>query len=401
MDFSTRAIHAGQPADPSTGATITPIFQTSTYTQQGLGENKGFEYSRTGNPTRAALETCLASLENATHGLAFASGMAATSAVLSILRPGDHVIAGDDLYGGTYRIFERVLRPMGVDISYVEARDVSAYGHTVTTKTRMIWAESPTNPLLSLVDIKALGKLARTRGLTLVVDNTFATPYLQNPLDLGAHVVVHSTTKYINGHSDVVGGAVLTSDEALYDAIKFYQNAAGGVPGAFDSWLTLRGVKTLAVRMRQHEENAARIAAFLEGHPLVEHVYYPGLASHPDHELAKRQMRGFGGMVSFAFKGEREDVDTFVRNLRVFALAESLGGIESLCCHPATMTHGSIPKEEREKRGITDTLLRLSVGIEGVDDLIADLSQALDAVATSRHARPNETRTKTTVKSKR
>ena len=398
MDFSTRAIHAGQPADPSTGATITPIFQTSTYTQQGLEEHKGYEYSRTGNPTRAALETCLASLENATHGLAFGSGMAATSAVLSILRPGDHVIAGDDLYGGTYRIFERVLRPMGVDFNYVEARDVDAYARAVTPKTRMIWAETPTNPLLSLVDIAALGKLARARGVTLAVDNTFATPYLQTPLDLGAHVVVHSTTKYINGHSDVVGGAVLTSDDALYDAIKFYQNAAGGVPGAFDAWLTLRGVKTLAVRMRQHEENASRVAAFLEGHPLVRRVYYPGLTSHPDHALAKRQMRGFGGMVSFAFEGERGDVDTFVRSLRVFALAESLGGIESLCCHPATMTHGSIPKEEREKRGVTDTLLRLSVGIEGVDDLIADLSQALDTVAATRHAQPNGARTKAAVK---
>ncbi|HEU0025592.1 MAG TPA: cystathionine gamma-synthase [Ktedonobacterales bacterium] len=395
MDFSTRAIHAGQPADPSTGATITPIFQTSTYTQQGLGENKGFEYSRTGNPTRAALETCLASLENATHGLAFASGMAATSAVMSVLRPGDHVIAGDDLYGGSYRIFERVLRPMGVDFSYVTAGDMDAYAGAVTPKTRMIWAETPTNPLLSLVDIAALGKLARARGLTLVVDNTFATPYLQTPLDLGAHVVVHSTTKYINGHSDVIGGAVLTSDDALYDAIKFYQNAAGGVPGAFDAWLTLRGVKTLAVRMRQHEENAGRIATFLESHPLVRRVYYPGLTSHPDHALAKRQMRGFGGMVSFAFEGEREDVDTFVRSLRVFALAESLGGIESLCCHPATMTHGSIPKEEREKRGVTDTLLRLSVGIEGADDLIADLSQALDAVSAARHAqRPDGARAK-------
>ncbi|MDE3229016.1 MAG: PLP-dependent transferase, partial [Chloroflexota bacterium] len=252
--------------------------------------------------------------------------------------------------------------------------------------TRMIWAETPTNPLLSLVDIAALGKLARERGVTLVVDNTFATPYLQTPLDLGAHVVVHSTTKYINGHSDVVGGAVLTSDDALYDEIKFYQNAAGGVPGAFDSWLTLRGVKTLAVRMRQHCENAQRIAEFLEGHPLVKQVYYPGLASHPDHALAARQMRGFGGMVSFAFEGEREDVDVFVRHLRVFALAESLGGIESLCCHPASMTHGSIPREQREARGVTETLLRLSVGIEGADDLIADLAQALDAVAATHAA---------------
>lgn len=394
MDFSTRAIHAGQPADPSTGATITPIFQTSTYTQQGLGENKGYEYSRTHNPTRAALETCLAALENATHGLAFASGMAATSAILSTLRPGDHVIAGDDLYGGSYRIFERVLRPTGVDFTYVEARDTGAYAQAITPKTRMIWAETPTNPLLSLVDIAALGKLARARGLTLVVDNTFATPYLQNPLDLGAHIVVHSTTKYINGHSDVVGGAVLTSDDALYEQIKFYQNAAGGVPGAFDAWLTLRGVKTLAVRMRQHEENARKVTDFLHCHPLVRKVYYPGLTSHPDHALAKRQMRGFGGMVSFAFEGERNDVDTFVRNLRVFALAESLGGIESLCCHPASMTHGSIPKEVREKRGVTDTLLRLSVGIEGADDLIADLRQALDAVASQHPAHTNGARAK-------
>ena len=381
MDFATRAIHAGQPADPSTGATITPIFQTSTYTQQGLGENKGYEYSRTGNPTRAALETCLAALENATHGLAFASGMAATTATLSILRPGDEIIAGDDLYGGTYRAFERVLRPMGVTTRYVSARRIEEYAAAITPSTRMIWAETPTNPLLSLVDIAALGDLARERGVTLVVDNTFATPYLQNPLDLGAQIVVHSTTKYINGHSDVIGGAVLTSDDALYDAIKFYQNAAGGVPSAFDSWLTLRGVKTLPVRMRQHCENAQRIAEFLEGHALVRQVYYPGLASHPDHALAARQMRGFGGMVSFAFEGEREDVDVFVRHLRIFALAESLGGIESLCCHPASMTHGSIPREEREKRGVTETLLRLSVGIEGVDDLIADLAQALDAVA--------------------
>jgi cystathionine beta-lyase/cystathionine gamma-synthase len=315
-----------------------------------------------------------------------------------VLRPGDHVIAGDDLYGGSYRIFERVLRPMGVDFTYAPARDVDAYAKAVTPKTRMIWAETPTNPLLSLVDIAALGKLARARGLTLVVDNTFATPYLQTPLDLGAHVVVHSTTKYINGHSDVIGGAVLTSDDALYDAIKFYQNAAGGVPGAFDAWLTMRGVKTLAVRMRQHVESAQRVAEYLEGRPLVRRVYYPGLASHPDHALAKRQMRGFGGMVSFDFEGEREDVDTFVRNLRIFALAESLGGIESLCCHPASMTHGSIPKEEREKRGVTDTLLRLSVGIEGVDDLIADLSQALDAVAATRRAHPNGARAKTAVR---
>lgn len=380
MEFATRAIHVGQEADPTTGATITPIYQTSTYTQQGLGENKGYEYSRTGNPTRAALEECLASLENASHGLAFASGLAATSAVLSLLRPGQHVIAGDDLYGGTYRIFERVLRPMGVTFDYVPAREVQAYARAIKPETKMIWAETPTNPLLSLVDIQAVASIAREHDIPLVVDNTFATPYLQRPLDLGATIVVHSTTKYINGHSDVVGGAVLTSDDQLYADMKFYQNAAGGVPSAFDSWLVLRGAKTLAVRMRQHCENARRVAEFLAGHPLVRHVYYPGLASHPDHALAKRQMRDFGGMVSFDFAGTRADVDTFVRHLHLFALAESLGGVESLCCHPASMTHGSIPAEEREKRGVTDTLLRLSVGIEDVSDLIADLEQALARV---------------------
>ncbi|WIG58590.1 MAG: Cystathionine gamma-lyase [Ktedonobacterales bacterium] len=393
MDFATRAIHAGQDADPSTGATITPIFQTSTYTQQGLGDNKGFEYSRTHNPTRTALETCLASLENARYGLAFSSGMAATSAVLSVLRPGQHVIAGDDLYGGTYRIFERVLRPMGVDFTYVPAGDVAAYAAAMRPETRMIWLETPTNPLLSLVDIRAVADEAHKRGITVVVDNTFASPYLQKPLDLGADVVTHSTTKYLNGHSDVIGGAVLTSDEQLYQEMKFYQNAAGGVPSPFDSWLVLRGVKTLAVRMRQHCENAMRVAEFLSGHPLVRTVYYPGLASHPDHELAQRQMAGFGGMVSFAFEGTREDVDTFVRHLRLFALAESLGGVESLCCHPASMTHGSIPAEEREKRGVTDTLLRLSVGIEDADDLIADLDQALASVA-AKHAAASSEREK-------
>ncbi len=384
MKFATRAIHAGQEADPATGATITPIYQTSTYTQEGLGEHKGFEYSRTSNPTRAALEACLAALENARYGLAFGSGMAATSAVLSILRPGDHIIAGDDLYGGTYRIFERVIRPMGITIDYVPARETGAYQAALRPETKLIWVETPTNPLLALVDIAAVANIAREHGARLVVDNTFATPYLQRPLDLGAHIVVHSTTKYINGHSDVVGGAVLTSDEQAYTDIKFYQNAAGGVPSPFDSWLVLRGVKTLAVRMRQHCENAMRIAEFLAEHTLVRDIYYPGLPAHPDHELAQRQMAGFGGMVSFAFDGTRADVDTFVRHLKVFALAESLGGVESLCCHPASMTHGSIPTEERERRGVTDTLLRLSVGIEDADDLIADLDQALQAVAATR-----------------
>ena len=385
MEFATRAIHAGQPADPSTGATITPIFQTSTSTQSGLGENKGYEYSRSHNPTRTAHEICLASLENARFGLAFASGMAATTAVLSLLQSGDHLVACDDLYGGTYRLFERVLRKNGLAFDYVPARDPAAYEAAIRPETRMIWIETPTNPLLALVDIQAVAAIARRHQLTLVVDNTFASPYLQQPLALGAHVVVHSTTKYINGHSDVVGGAVLTSDEAIYSAVKFYQNAAGGVPSPFDAWLTLRGVKTLAVRMRQHCANAVRVARFLEAHPRVRRVYYPGLPSHPDHALASRQMRDFGGMVSFAFEGTRADVDTFVRRLRIFALAESLGGVESLCSHPVTMTHGSIPVEERERRGITDTLLRLSVGIEDADDLIADLDQALAGVAGAPH----------------
>jgi cystathionine beta-lyase/cystathionine gamma-synthase len=383
MDFATRAIHAGQPADPGTGATITPIFQTSTYTQAGLGDNKGYEYSRTGNPTRAALEACLASLENARFGLAFASGMAATSAVLSLLKSGDHLVACDDLYGGTYRLFERVLRDNGLAFDYVPARDTAAYERAIRPETKMLWIETPTNPLLTLVDIAGVAAIARRHNLLLAVDNTFASPYLQQPLDLGAHIVVHSTTKYINGHSDVIGGAVLTSDEEVYARVKFYQNAAGGVPSPFDAWLTLRGAKTLAVRMRQHCENAQRVAAFLDGHPRVRQVYYPGLPAHPDHALATRQMRDFGGMVSFDFEGDRADVDTFVRHLRVFSLAESLGGVESLCCHPASMTHGSIPAEERERRGVTETLLRLSVGIEGVDDLIADLDHALAATGRS------------------
>jgi cystathionine beta-lyase/cystathionine gamma-synthase len=390
MDFATRAIHAGQPADPSTGATITPIFQTSTYTQAGLGEHKGYEYSRTHNPTRTALETCLAALENARFGLAFSSGMAATDAVLSLLKSGDHLVACDDLYGGTYRLFERVLRKNGFDFSYVPARDTAAYEAAIQPATKMIWMETPTNPLLTLVDIARVAEIARRRGLTLVVDNTFASPYLQQPLDLGAHVVVHSTTKYINGHSDVIGGAVLTSDEGFHEALKFYQNAAGGVPSPFDAWLTLRGVKTLAVRMRQHCENARRVAEFLVGHPRVRQVYFPGLPSHPDHALAQRQMRDFGGMVSFAFEGTRADVDAFVRRLRIFALGESLGGVESLCCHPATMTHGSIPAAERERRGVTDTLLRLSVGIEGADDLIADLNQALAGAGAAANRRRTE-----------
>jgi cystathionine gamma-lyase len=377
MKFSTRAIHAGQEPDPTTGSVITPIYQTSTYAQAGLGEHKGFEYSRSGNPTRAALEACMASLEEGTYGLAFASGMAAETAILSLLSAGDHLVSCDDTYGGTYRIFERVMRRYNVETSYVAARNVAAYEQAMRPHTKMIWLETPTNPLLDLIDIQSVAALAHQKNLLVVVDNTFASPYFQQPLKLGADIVVHSTTKYINGHSDIIGGALVTSNEEVYQAIKFYQNAAGGVPGPFDSWLTLRGIKTLAVRMRQHEANALAVARFLHEHPRVEKVYYPGLPSHPDHELAKRQMSGFGGMVSFQFKGTYADVAQMVRRFRVFALAESLGGIESLVCHPASMTHGSIPREIREARGLTDTLLRLSVGIEDSEDILSDLEQAL------------------------
>jgi cystathionine gamma-lyase len=377
MKFSTRAIHDGQEPDPTTGSVMTPIYQTSTYAQAGLGENKGFEYSRSGNPTRAALETCIASLEEGAYGLAFASGMAAEMAILSLLSAGDHVISCDDTYGGTYRIFERVMRRYGVEASYVAARNVADYEKAMRPNTKMIWLESPTNPLLGLIDIQKVAAIAHAKNLLVVVDNTFASPYFQQPLKLGADIVVHSTTKYINGHSDVIGGALVTSNEDVYQSIKFYQNAAGGVPGPFDTWLTLRGIKTLAVRMRQHEANALAVAQFLHEHPRVEKVYYPGLPSHPDYELAKRQMSGFGGMVSFQFKGTYGDVAQMARRFRVFALAESLGGVESLVCHPASMTHGSIPRDIREARGLTDTLLRLSVGIEDIEDILSDLEQVL------------------------
>jgi cystathionine gamma-lyase len=377
MKFATKAIHAGQEPDPSTGAIMTPIFQTATYAQAGLGDHKGFEYSRTGNPTRSALEACIAALEDGKYGLAFASGMAAESAILSLLSAGDHIVSCDDLYGGTYRIFERVLRRYNVEASYVPAGSLAAYEEAIRPNTKMIWLETPTNPLLRLVDIRAIAEIAHSHGLLVVVDNTFASPYFQQPLKLGADIVVHSTTKYINGHSDVIGGALALNDEEAYEAIKFYQNAAGGVPSPFDSWLTLRGIKTLAVRMRQHDENARAVARFLAEHPRVEKVYYPGLPSHPDYELAKRQMSGFGGMVSFQFKGTYQDVTRLVRRFKVFALAESLGGVESLVCHPASMTHGSIPKEIREARGLTDTLLRLSIGIEDIEDIMGDLEQVL------------------------
>ena len=377
MKFSTKAIHAGQEPDPSTGAIMTPIFQTSTYAQAGLGEHKGYEYSRTHNPTRTALEKCIAALEDGQYGLAFASGMAAESAILSLLSAGDHIVSCDDLYGGSYRLFERVMRRYHVETSYVPVGDITAYEKAIRPNTKLIWLETPTNPLLGLVDIAAVAEIAHRHNLLVVVDNTFASPYFQQPLQLGADIVIHSTTKYINGHSDVIGGALVMNNAETYENIKFYQNAAGGVPAPFDAWLTLRGIKTLAVRMRQHEENARAVANFLVEHPRIEKVYYPGLSSHPDYELATRQMSGFGGMVSFQFKGIYADVDKMVRRFKVFALAESLGGIESLVCHPASMTHGSIPKDIRESRGLTDTLLRLSIGIEDISDLLEDVDQAL------------------------
>jgi len=378
MDFATRAIHAGQDADPSTGATIVPIYATSTYTQPAVGEHKGFDYSRTVNPTRLALETQLAALEEAQFASAFASGMAATSAVMNLLSAGDHVVVGDDLYGGTYRLFSRVLTRYGLTFSYVDMTNLERVREALQPNTKMLWLETPTNPLLRLIDIAAVAGLRRP-GMIVAVDNTFATPYFQSPLALGADVVVHSTTKYIGGHSDVVGGIAITSDPAIAESIKFHQNAVGGVPGPFDAFLTMRGAKTLAVRMREHERNAQAVAAFLDERDDVDQVMYPGLISHPQHDLARRQMRGFGGMVSFTLRGPLSRALDVAKRTRLFSLAESLGGVESLITHPARMTHGAIPQEERERRGVTDGLLRLSVGLESARDLIDDLRAALDA----------------------
>jgi len=386
MKFATRAVHAGQDPDPTTGATIVPIYQTSTYTQTRVGEHKGFDYSRTINPTRLALERQLASLEGARFASAFASGMAATSAVLGLLSTGDHVVVSDDLYGGTYRLFARVLERYGITFTYVDMSDLGTVRAAVSAATKLFWVETPTNPLLRIVDIAGIASLRRAEQL-VVVDNTFATPYFQQPLALGAQIVVHSTTKYIGGHSDVVGGVAITDDPELHERIKFQQNAVGGVPGPTDAWLTMRGAKTLALRMREHARNAQAVAEFLDSREDVARVYYPGLPSHPRHELAKRQMTGFGGMVSCLID-DPERAKNFAGRLKLFSLAESLGGVESLICHPGRMTHGSIPAEERERRGIGDGLLRLSVGIEDATDLIEDLRAALDATAGTRDTRP-------------
>src|SRR5262245_4702304 len=374
--FSTLAIHAGQDADPATGATVVPIYATSTYTQEAPGKHKGYEYSRSGNPTRTALEQCLAALEGGERGLAFASGLAATAGVLSVLRPGDEVVAASDLYGGTYRILERVFRPWGLTARYTDDPSPAGFERLMTAQTKLVWIETPTNPLLQLIDVEAVAKVAHKHGAVLAVDNTFASPYLQQPLRLGADLVVHSTTKYLGGHSDVVGGAVVGRAELL-GPIQFHQNASGGVPGPFDAYLTLRGVKTLEVRMQRHCANARRLAEWLSGQPQVEHVYYPGLANHPQHDLATRQMRDYGGMVSLRLKGGAEAARRFMTRTRLFSLAESLGGVESLVCHPATMTHASIPAQLRQARGVDDGLIRLSVGIEDGEDLERDLREAI------------------------
>jgi cystathionine gamma-lyase len=376
--FATRTIHAGQEPDPTTGAIMQPIYATSTYVQESPGVHKGYEYSRTQNPTRMAYERCVADLESGTHGFAFASGMAATGTLLELVDSGSHIIAMDDLYGGTRRLFSGVReRSAGLDFSYVDLSDLDAAENAFRDDTAMVWIETPTNPLLKLVDLKAIVALAKKSGAIVVVDNTFATPYLQRPLELGCDIVMHSATKFINGHSDMVGGVVATSSDELAERLAYLQNSIGSVSGPFDSFLALRGLKTLDVRMERHCSSSLEIANWLEDDDRVESVIYPGLPSHPQHELAKEQMPGFGGIVTFSIKGDLEDARRFLERCNVFALAESLGGVESLVDHPAIMTHASVPEEERAALGISDTLIRLSVGIEAIDDLIADLDQAL------------------------
>ena len=377
FDIATRAVHAGQEPDPATGAIMTPIFQTSTYVQQKLGEHKGFEYARTRNPTRDALERNLASLEGAQHGFAFSSGMAATEAVLKLLSSGDHVVSGENLYGGSHRLMVQVLERFGMSFTFVDERDPKNFERAITSATKMIYLETPTNPMMRLVDLRAVAELAATRDLLVVVDNTFATPIFQRPLEHGADIVVHSTTKFLNGHSDMVGGAVLTSLDDVAERLAFLQNAAGAVPGPFDCWLTLRGTKTLALRMKRHDESGRRLAQWLVENPRVRRVYYPGLPDHPQHELACKQMQGFGGMISFDM-GSFDAARAVAEGTRLFALAESLGGVESLIGHPATMTHASMPASLRESMGLSLGLVRISVGIENADDLLADLEQAME-----------------------
>ena len=381
MKFGTKTIHAGQTADPTTGAIMTPIYQTSTYIQKSPGDHKGYEYSRTGNPTRNSLEKNIAALENGKYGLCFGSGLAAVDAIIKLLSPGDEVISTNDLYGGTYRIFTKVFKNFGIKFHFIGMENISNLDSYINDKTKMIWAETPTNPMLNIIDIKALSLIAKKNKLMLVVDNTFATPFLQRPLDLGADIVMHSLTKYMGGHSDVVMGAAICKDDAIAEKLFFIQNSCGAVPGPMDSFLVLRGIKTLHIRMQRHCENGKEIATFLNNHPKVDKVYWPGLKTHPNYSVAKNQMDDFGGMISFNLIGNNlEDAITVVSNTHYFTLAESLGGVESLCGHPASMTHAAIPKEEREKTGIVDSLIRLSVGIEDIADLINDLEQALSKI---------------------
>lgn len=377
MHFETKAIWAGQEADKATGATIVPIYQTSTFTQEEVNKHKGYEYSRVANPTRTALDICLSSLEEGKFGLSFSSGLAAEHAVLSLLRPGDHVIVPIDMYGGTYRLIKEILEPNGVQFSFCDFTNLKEISEAFTPSSKLVWIETPTNPVLKIFDIRAIAEISHKHKAIVVVDNTFATPYFQKPLLLGADIVVHSTTKYINGHSDVIGGAVILNDEELYNKIFLVQKTVGAVPSPFDSWLTLRGVKTLAVRMRQHESNATRVAEFLETQKNVEKVFFPGFAHHPGHDIAKKQMSGFGGLVSFRIKGGLAEANIFFKKLRIFQLADSLGGVESLANYSALMTHESFPPALRQKIGVTDNLIRLSIGIEHIDDLIEDLGQAL------------------------
>jgi cystathionine gamma-lyase len=375
--FATRAIHAGQEPEPSSGAVTVPIYQTSTYAQSAPGVHKGYDYSRTDNPTRTALQEALASLESAKYSLAFSSGMGAETTAMLLLKHGDHVVSSRDVYGGTYRLFKRVLEPFGLTFSFVESSDLSTIERAMNRRTRLLWLESPTNPLLKITDIRNAAKIAHAHGALCLVDNTFASPFFQRPLALGADLALHSTTKYIAGHADVVGGAICLNDGALYERLKYLQNAVGATPSPLDCFLTLRGLKTLALRMREHEKNALRIAGFLKGHPKVRRVYYPGLAEHPGHDIAAQQMDGFSGMLSFEVKGGLVAARGILGQLKIFKIAESLGGVESLVELPAVMTHASIPKGERKKAGLDDGLIRLSVGIEDVEDLVADLEYAL------------------------
>ena len=376
MGFSTDAIHAGQIPDPTTGAVITPIYQTSTYAQYELGKSTGFEYARTHNFTRQALEKNIAVLEKGKYGIAFASGLAATHALMSLVKAGDHIVISNNVYGGTYRLYELNMKNYGIDFSWVDSTDLKNVENAIRPNTKMIYVETPTNPMLNLTDLKGISEIAKKNNLISVCDNTFMSPYFQNPLTFGIDIVLHSTTKYLNGHSDIIGGMLITSDEKIHERIRYIQNAAGGVPSPFDCWLVLRSTKTLAVRMKQHEENANAFAKFLSESGYAKKVIYPGLKNHPQHELAKKQMRGFGGMVSADF-GSLDAAKKVLNNVKIFTLAESLGGVESLISHPASMTHASVPKEERDKMGLTESLVRFSVGIEDVEDLIADVEQAL------------------------